>query len=394
MLLVLACTTFLLTIPALVLLAEVLSAVFSPEQNLPQSAITDGDFSFKIIVPAHNEEKIIESTLQYLLQKVDPNDILVVADNCSDKTAEIVRGNNIEVLQRVNSELRGKGYTLAYAVRYLNKNPPDVLIFIDADCRIKKGSITQLASISFHEKCPVQCVNTMTLGRNSSMKYHIAAFAFYLKNFIRPLGLTKLGVPCLLTGTGMAIPWDVAQKVDFATGDIVEDMQVGIQMVRKDHHTLFYREVVVESSFPEDERALQTQRTRWEHGHLATIKKNVLGLLKMAINQRRMENFIFALELAVPPITLYVSILVVHMVIAITLATNNSAALKISSIPLVILTIALLIGWIKYGMKILPMRSIVQIPFFMLWKIPLYLRYFLKPENKWIKTERSERNET
>ena len=49
---------------------------------------------------------------------------------------------------------------------------------------------------------------------------------------------------------------------------------------------------------------------------------------------------------------------------------------------------AILLAWVKFGRKIIPLRSLVSIPFYILSKIPIYLRFLIKPEQRWIRTER------
>ena len=100
---------------------------------------------FKILIPAHNEEVVIDSTLNDLKAKLNNSqNIVVVADNCTDATAEIARSNGVQVIERREPNLRGKGYALDYGLNYLKSEPPDVVVFVDADCKVSQGAIEQL----------------------------------------------------------------------------------------------------------------------------------------------------------------------------------------------------------------------------------------------------------
>jgi hypothetical protein len=88
-----------------------------------------------VLIPAHNEQLLIGQTLQRLLPQITAVDrVLVVADNCTDKTALMARSHGVEVLERHDTQNRGKGFALAAGVAHLAADPPDVVIVFDADC--------------------------------------------------------------------------------------------------------------------------------------------------------------------------------------------------------------------------------------------------------------------
>lgn len=391
MLIVFSFISLLLSIPALVLLLEVLSALFLPDRNHRPRSVIVRRVSFRVIIPAHNEIDILEETLDSLLGQVsDASHILVVADNCTDGTAELVRNKGIDVLERFDQALKGKGYALDYGIQHLKTNPPDVLIIMDADCRVQEGTLKVLADVACSQKRPVQSAYVMAVDVQSQIKNRIATFAFLFKNYIRPLGLAKLGLPCLLTGTGMAFPWETVMKVSFATGNIVEDMQIGIDLAKVGCSPFFLKDVVVTSEFPVGENACRSQRTRWEHGHLQTIFHQVPGLIKEAFGQTRIELFALAMEIAVPPLSFLVLLLIAFLSIAWAAALLGSHALVIieASVPFAVLAASILLGWMKFGRKIISIKMLLFIPWYVLWKIPGYISLIISPQKKWIKTER------
>ena len=97
---------------------------------------------------------------------------------------------------------------------------------------------------------PVQALNIMTAPLGSSVSYQISAFAWRMKNWVRPLGLKALGLPCQLMGTGMAFPWDVICTADLASGHIVEDLKLGLELTAGGWPPLFCPSAVVSSAFP------------------------------------------------------------------------------------------------------------------------------------------------
>ena len=94
-----------------------------------------------VLMPAHNESAGIARPLNAIRMQLQPGDrVLVVADNCTDDTAEIALANGAEVIVRNDAERRGKGYALEFGVRHLEAQPPEVVIVIDADCLVHAGA--------------------------------------------------------------------------------------------------------------------------------------------------------------------------------------------------------------------------------------------------------------
>lgn len=115
-----------------------------------------------ILIPAHNEESGIEATLATILPQLGKGDrALVVADNCQDKTASLARAAGAEVIERSHASLRGKGYALDFGVRHLAADPPEVVIIVDADCRVDAGAVDALAQATVRYQRPAQALYLM-----------------------------------------------------------------------------------------------------------------------------------------------------------------------------------------------------------------------------------------
>ena len=137
----------------------------------------------------------------------DPNDrILVVADNCTDDTAAIVQAAGVEVIVRTDPARRGKGYALEFGVRHLSLNPPDVVVIMDADCRLGDNALRRLSDSAMASGRPVQSLYFMLAPENAPSGKGVNLFAWRVKNWLRPLGLKLFGLPTQLFGTGMAFP--------------------------------------------------------------------------------------------------------------------------------------------------------------------------------------------
>ncbi len=351
-----------------------------------------------ILIPAHNEALSIGKTLTTLLPQLTPQDrVVVVADNCTDETAAIARfiGENFEkfdvsVLEREDPERLGKGYALDYGIRFLKSDPPSVVIFIDADCIVHAGTVQRLAEVAWNSRRPVQATYLQDKPSNPTPKDAISALAILVKNFVRLQGLARLGLPCLLYGTGMAFPWSVISNASLASGNLVEDMQLAIDLAIAGYPPMYCAEAKVTGTLPQQQQASKTQRTRWEYGHLQILVNQVPRLLKAAISQRRFELLTLALELGVPPLSLLVMVWGATMVASLLLGLLGGAWIPTIVLAVTgLLIITSIVGaWIKFGQKTIPGSVLLAIPIYILWKIPLYIAFIVRPQKKWIRTER------
>lgn len=378
-----------LLVPIAVLFVECSAALLpgqfeTRESQEPQPKVA-------VLVPAHNEALGIGATLETLLPQITDQDyVIVIADNCDDETAAIARTFGVTVLERQDTERRGKGYALDYGLRSLEVDPPEVVVVVDADCIVHQGTIERIARQAAAVARPVQAIYLMELPEKPSPKDSVSALAFLVKNLVRPSGLKRLGLPGLLTGTGMAFPWSALQKVTLASGNIVEDMQLGLDLAIAGYTPLFCSEARVTGRLPQQQQAAKSQRTRWEHGHLQTLLTQVPKLLKESVRQRRFDLAALALDMCVPPLSLLVMIWAVVMVGALlagSLGASWTMALVVA-IEGILIFISIVGAWAKFGRADLPVGSLLAVPFYLLWKIPLYFSFLVKPQTKWIRTER------
>ncbi|MEG4802977.1 glycosyltransferase family 2 protein [Microcoleus sp. ARI1-B5] len=344
-----------------------------------------------VLIPAYNEAAGIAATISTILPQLTPQDrLLVIADNCTDATAEIARNCGATAIERQDTERKGKGYALDFGLQSIASDPPEVIIMVDADCICGPDSIEKLARVAMAEQRPVQATYLMEQPPNPTPKDSISALAFLVKNLVRPSGLKQLGFPSLLTGTGMAFPWLIVRDVPLASSNIVEDMQMSLDLAIAGHPTVFCPEARVTGCLPQQQQAAKSQRTRWEHGHLQTLLTQTPRLATASVEQQRFDLMAIALDLSVPPLSLLVAIWLAAFATSI-LATIIGA----SPIPAILLAVqgllilvSIVSAWAKFGRADISGSTLLSVPFYILWKIPLYLGFILKRQTKWVRTER------
>lgn len=378
----------LLLIPVAVLFVQVIFA-YLPKPREPISTSTKTRIA--VLVPAHNEETGIATTIASILPKLKSGDrLLVVADNCSDNTARIATEMGAEAIERHDTDNRGKGYALDFGMQFLAQNPPDVVVVIDADCSVQDKALSTLVAYSVHHDRPVQCLYLMLSPSGAGLKAKISEFAWVVKNQVRPLGYARLGLPCQLMGTGMAFPWNAISNINLANGNIVEDMKLGIDLAKSGKAPLFYEDALVTSYFPSTAEGQSVQRTRWEHGHLSMILSQVPQLVMKSIPKGNKELLAMALDLCVPPLALLVVMLSGFLMLA-TLAYMMGISylpLLISLVSLVMLALSILLAWWGWARHVISPSTFLLIPIYVLSKIPHYLKFLVKRQKQWVRTDR------
>ncbi len=344
-----------------------------------------------VIIPAHNEQAGIRETVDAILPQLGRNDrLIVVADNCTDETATIARQLGATTLERNDAELRGKGYAVRFALQYLTADAPAVAVCIDADCQPLPNCIERITRAAYASGSPMQAAYTMQPPENAAPGSLISSFAVIVKNYVRPRGLQRLRMPCLITGSGIAYPWEALQAVPHPEAHIVEDMHYSVDLALAGFAPMPCMEAVVESQLPDAREAARTQRTRWEHGHLSVILSQGPRLLRGALRQRSPRLLALWLDLIVPPLSLLVCL------IAAASATLLVASVLTGTwIPIAILTVSVsvaLLGlasaWWRFGRRALPPTMLLQIPRYILRKLSIYTRFITAPEKSWVRTAR------
>jgi cellulose synthase/poly-beta-1,6-N-acetylglucosamine synthase-like glycosyltransferase len=379
-------------IPCLMFFIECLAAFIpslTSQASLPLENIKRPKTT--VLIPAHNEAEQISKVIQVLQSQLTEQDqVIVIADNCHDDTAELARATGAKVLEREHKTDRGKGYALAYAMEQIRDQPPEVLVILDGDCIIEPDTIKNISCQAIATGRPVQATYLMEQPDNPSLKDNISMFSIKVKNLVRLLGLNRLGWHSLLTGSGMAFPWALISQVSLAGSKTTDDMQLTVDLALAGSTPVFCEQALVMGRLMKDEDA-QSQRSRWEHGHLEMILVEVPRLLKGFIQTGRWAALGLALDILIPPLSLLVMTWVVCLISfwLVAIFTN------VSSIPAVVVTIAggflltgVLLAWSKFGRADLPFGSLVAIPFYILGKVPIYLKFLVNPQSRWLKTER------
>ena len=384
--------TVLLSLPVAVLLIQVLAARPVGAQDVRDDwpgRVGDRP-RVVVLMPAHNEANGVAHAIAHVRAQMLATDrLLVIADNCSDDTAQRAVDAGAEVIVRTDPDLRSKNYALDFALRHLGSAPPEIVVIVDADCELGVGALDALARACAHYGRPVQALYRMERSPDSGLRRRVDAFAWVMRNEVRPLGLMRLGAPCQLMGTGCAFPWAQLRATPIANDLLAEDLRMGLDLAMAGHAPRFLPEVSVSSRFPDTLDAAREQRARWEYGHLARMLLDAPRMLLGSVWRRDVASAALAIDALVPPLAFLfnVSVALVALNLVLAWGLGWSTPLLASAANLLALTLALLLAWARHGRDTLTLKDLVLAPIYALSKVPQYLG-FLRRRMHWQRAKR------
>ncbi len=343
-----------------------------------------------ILMPAHNEADGVAHHVAMLAPLLDETTrLVVVADNCADDTAAIARAAGATVIERQDATLRGKGHALAFGRDWLAQDPPDHVVVLDADCTLEGDSLARLVERCAASGRPVQSCYLLRTQPGDAAMVQISNFAFLIKNLVRQRGTRRIGAAAVLGGTGMAFPWALFRDAPLATSNLVEDLKLGIDFARQGHAPVFLESARTWSN-PAGEQSTRTQRTRWEHGFLQTATKLALPLVAEGLRRGRWALIWLGLHLAVPPLALLMTLGIAALIATALLALLGASALPAITLFALMALATLLLGiaWARAGREAVSGRTLLRIPLYLLWKLPVYLKLARGTQSEWVRTDR------
>lgn len=279
-------TVVLATLPAL---AELL--ILSVAALLPAARGRDDDGGWglaplTVVVPAHNEQTLIGRCIRSVLDSGrSAVDVLVVAHNCTDATAERAQAAGARVLALNDPERTGKGCALSYGFAATLAGPSHAVLVIDADSVIDLGLIAAVKRALLAGARALQCRYEVS-GLQDSRRTKLTTFAFYAFNVIRPRGRARLGLSAGILGNGFALHRDVLTQVPYSAHSIVEDLEYHLALVRANIRVEFIDTAVVRGEMPVTSKSATAQRARWEGGRLRVMKHWAPRLLVDVVSGR------------------------------------------------------------------------------------------------------------
>jgi cellulose synthase/poly-beta-1,6-N-acetylglucosamine synthase-like glycosyltransferase len=346
---------------------------------------------FDVIIPAHNEETGIAGVIHSLLAIDWPTDcfrVVVVADNCTDATAKVAAHAGAQVLVRQDTELRGKGYALAYAFQDSRKRHwADAVAIIDADSRVSPNLLEAMAARLERGEQAVQ-VHYGVSNIHASWRTRLMAIALAAFHKVRSRARERLGLSCGIRGNGWGLTHALLEQVPFERFSLTEDVDYGIDLGMRGVRIAYADEARCDGEMVSGGTNARSQRRRWEQGRMAILRSRLLPLLKRAMADHSLVCLDLALDLLVLPLS-YVALNAAALTVAgwlLTPAGSNGAWFWLGPLCCAALVLYVLRGWQLSNTGMRGLLDLLRAPFFLLWKLAVMFRR--QRSTEWVRTNR------
>ena len=357
---------------------------------------------FVILVPAHDEERLIGSTVASLMALDYPpalRSVHVVADNCTDATATIARAHGAEVHERTAPDEPGKGPALRWLLARLwaRDEPHDAVVIIDADTTASADFLRVMdAKLSAGASAVQAYYAVRDEGSSGAVGFRAAALA--VRHYLRPLGRTELGGASGLYGNGMVFRADVLRARAF-TNHLTEDIEYQLELLLEGTKVAFAPDARVEAEMPTTVAGSRTQHERWERGRIEMARRFVPRLLRRSITSGPAGRFAYvdaAMDQLLPPFSLIAAATVASGGLAVLRALFAPSRAARRGVATAAVLAVIQAAHVMSGLKMVDApasvyRSLLSAPKMVWWKLGLWLRV-LKPSQdvSWVRTQRNE----
>ena len=357
--------------------------------------ITNKKHKFMAIIPAHNEAGVVANLIESLKnQDYDKNllDIYVIADNCTDNTAQVARNAGAIVYERFDETKKTKGFALQW---FLNKKVEDgsdydAFCVFDADNIVMPDFITQMNKKLCQGEEIVQGYRDIKNPTDSWISAGYAIFYWTMNRFYH-LARYNVGLSPLINGTGFMVKMDIVRKEGWNTKTLTEDIEFSLKSIAKGRKLGWAVDAKVYDEQPIGFKQSWSQRSRWTVGHLQCAKYYTVDLIKGIAKNKTLMNFDgFLYILGIPMMLITFLLLAINSIIyaaggmtGIELILNYGKYL-FATFLLPIATALLILILDKRPIK--PMiKGLLAYPLFLGSWILINIKCLIKPTVKWEK---------
>ena len=250
---------------------------------------------FMAIIPAHNEEGVIKNLVESLKKQNYPKDsydIYVIADNCTDNTAQIAREAGANVYERFDSMHKTKGAALKWflAQKIEEDAPYDAFCIFDADNIVDVNFLTAMNRKLCQGETVVQGYRDIKNPTDSWITAGYAIFYWTMNRFYH-LARYNIGLSPLINGTGFMVRFDQVKPEGWNTKTLTEDIEFSLKQIIRGRKLGWARDAIVYDEQPVGFKQSWSQRSRWTVGHIQCMGEYTKDLAVATKENKTLMNF-------------------------------------------------------------------------------------------------------
>ncbi len=243
---------------------------------------------YAALISARNEEGVIGELIESLKQQNYPAellDIYVVADNCTDRTAEAAQAAGAKVYRRFNHIEVGKGYALDYLLKKLMADGLfdryEGFFVFDADNIVDPNFVSEMNRT--YDRGGFTAITSYRNSKNFGQNWITAGYSIWFLREARFLNSARmtLGTNCHVSGTGFLISAAfLKEKGGWPYHLLTEDIQFSAECAAEGRRIGYCEGAVIYDEQPTSFRQSWDQRLRWSKGFYQVDGKYGPALLK------------------------------------------------------------------------------------------------------------------
>ena len=246
---------------------------------------------FAVIVSARNESDVIEEFIHTVDLQDYPSDLIdvyVIADNCSDDTAQKARIAGAHVYERFDNKKVGKGYALDFLFKILRsrKTKYDGYFIFDADNLLSRNYISEMNKV-FNRKYKI--VTSYRNSKNYDSNWISAGYSLWFLRESKYLNYARmlLNNSCAVSGTGFLISSEIIDKNNgWKYHLLTEDIEFTIDSIINGEKIGYCNSACFYDEQPTSFRDSWNQRMRWSKGFYQVFFKYGYNLFKSIFKNR------------------------------------------------------------------------------------------------------------
>jgi 1,2-diacylglycerol 3-beta-glucosyltransferase len=352
-----------------------------------------GRSRFIIVVPAHDEETDLPRLLTSLGRLDYPADrfaVWVVADNCTDRTADIAREAGVCCIERADPFRRGKGYALSAALERAAKSECDAVVVIDADSVVSSNLLRAFEARLASGAAALQSAYRLAAGVGSWSVW--LAVENFLEDRLFYEAKERLGYATLLRGNGMCFSRDLLRRVPFGCASITEDVEYTFHLVRAGVFPRFVPQACVVSRAPSTFRQISQQRRRWSTGHFQLVLRESPRMLLWGLRRGDFRLVEFATSVLVTSKSALALLSLAGLGAAVAgqrvLGSNLTLVWPFVGVLLAI-SLYFAMGVVACRMPVRHLLGVAGLPVLVLWRLASHISNALTSRNaRWVRTAR------
>ncbi len=356
---------------------------------------------FAVLICARNEENVISELIESIREQDYPAeliDTILVADNCTDNTADVARALGVRVYERFNCEEIGKGYALNYLLSCIDRDFGedfyDAFIVFDADNVLEKNYVTEVNKTFSDGYEVVTCYRN---SKNYGDSWLSAGSGLWFLRESKYLNGSRMRIGACpqISGTGFLFSNSIKKEYGgWPFHTLTEDYEFTCHSVIRGKKFGYSESAVFYDSQVSTFRQAWNQRLRWCKGGLQSFSKYLPSLVGGMLSKKFVACYDMAMSLA-PAYIISAVAVIVNAVYGVVLITRRTPAIEVIT-PLiavilgayvVILTQSILTTLTEWRrIKASPFKKVLYIftfPIYLLTFFPIAVVATFKRNVKW-----------